>query len=174
MSLGSECFRAKGLRKAEKSKRSRWRSAGTLNLVSLMDIFTILVFFLLVNSADVETLSGKTSVVLPESVSTKKPQETLVLVVDNNNLVLQGRNIVSLDQLNEQDGVLIAPLKTELEFQYQKLAKGNGASEQTGSITIMGDKSIPYRLLKKIMMTCADANFGNISLAVQQKALGEV
>lgn len=176
MSLGGESFRAKGgLRKAERSRGKRWRGAGTLNLVSLMDIFTILVFFLLVNSSDVETISGKSSVKLPESISTKKPSETLVLVVDNEYLVLQGKSLISIEELSKQKDPLIPSLKQELAFQYQKLY-GNGGGKgdaETGSVTIMGDKTIPYRLLKKIMMTCAEANFGNISLAVQQKTIGD-
>jgi biopolymer transport protein ExbD len=38
-------------------------------------------------------------------------------------------------------------------------------------VTIMGDKEIPYIVLKRIMMTCASANFSNISLAVSRKAI---
>ena len=174
MSLGGESFRAKGgLRKAERSRGKRWRGTGTLNLVSLMDIFTILVFFLLVNSSDVETISGKASVKLPESISTKKPNETIVLIVDNTHLVLQGKSLISIEELSNQKELLISSLKQELAFQYQKLYGNVKGDAQTGSVTIMGDKAIPYRLLKKIMMTCAEANFGNISLAVQQKAVGD-
>ncbi len=36
-------------------------------------------------------------------------------------------------------------------------------------ITIMGDKSLPYDVLKKVMATCTDADYGRISLAVLQK-----
>ena len=174
MSLGGESFRAKGgLRKAERSRGGRWKGGATLNLVSLMDIFTILVFFLLVNSSDVETISGKASVKLPESISMKKPAETLVLVVDNTHLVLQGKSLISIDELSKQKELLIPSLQQELAFQYKKLYGNVASGPETGSVTIMGDKAIPYRLLKKIMMTCAEANFGNISLAVQQKALGD-
>lgn len=171
MSLGGESFSTRGLRQHEREKRSRWKGTASLNLVSLMDIFTILVFFLLVNSSDVETISGKQSVKLPESVSTKKPMETLMLVVDNENLVVQGHKIISIEELSAQKETLIKPLSQELAFQYKRLYGIAATKESTGAITIMGDKAIPYRLLKKIMMTCADANFGNISLAVQQKAL---
>ena len=33
----------------------------------------------------------------------------------------------------------------------------------------MADKSLPYDVLKKVMATCTDADYGTISLAVIQK-----
>ena len=172
MSLGNESFGARGMRKHVREKRARWRGAG-LNLVSLMDIFTILVFFLLVNSSDVETISGKSSVKLPESISIKKPEETLILLVDKNDLLVQGRKIASISDIDNQKDMLIEGLKAELNIQYRRLYGNLATKVDTGAITIMGDREIPYRLLKKIMMTCADANFGNISLAVQKKAVAD-
>jgi biopolymer transport protein TolR len=62
------------------------RNAG-LNLVSLMDIFTILVFFLLVNSTDAESLPSAKSIKLPESVAQQKPKETLIIMVTNTDIV---------------------------------------------------------------------------------------
>ncbi|MDH5547933.1 MAG: biopolymer transporter ExbD [Gammaproteobacteria bacterium] len=172
MSLGGESLGARGLRKRDRDKRNRWGSA-SLNLVSLMDIFTILVFFLLVNSSDVETISSKSSVKLPESISSKRPDETLVLLVNSSDLLVQGRKIASIADVEKLNQSLIVPLQTELQIQYKRLYGALGDKVETGAITIMGDREIPYRLLKKIMMTCADANFGNISLAVQKKAVSE-
>ena len=40
---------------------------------------------------------------------------------------------------------------------------------QTRAITIMGDKKITYRLLRKVMVTCARANFSEVSFAVLRK-----
>ena len=59
----STSFRGKRLER----KASEQRRGGTLNLVSLMDIFTILVFFLLVNSAAVEVLPTPQAMTLPNS-----------------------------------------------------------------------------------------------------------
>ena len=52
----------------------------TLNLVSLMDIFTILVFFLLVNSGDVQTLPNAKDMALPESVAEQRARERVCWV----------------------------------------------------------------------------------------------
>jgi len=141
-------------------------------MVSLMDIFTILVFFLLVNSSDVETLSSNDSIKLPESISESKPRETLVIAVNAEYILLQGKKVSDVNAVLNSKANVIEGLKQEL----LKLAKiGKLTSEQSafvGEVTIMGDKQIPYKLLKKIMMTCAESDFGNISLAVQQRAKG--
>ena len=36
-------------------------------------------------------------------------------------------------------------------------------------LTIMGDRDIPYRLLKKVMVTGARANYSDVSFAVRRK-----
>ena len=50
-----------------------------LNIVSLMDIFTLLVFFLLASN-DTEVLPSASIVKMPESVSEQKPRETVVVM----------------------------------------------------------------------------------------------
>lgn len=144
-----------------------------INLVSLMDIFTILVFFLLVNSSEVETLSSSENFKLPESISETKPKETILIKVNQFDIVVQGQKIADVAEVLLSESLIIPKLKKELEYH---AAKGRAANVNdrvfSGAITIMGDKKIPYRLLKKIMATCAESNFGNISLAVQQKVKG--
>jgi biopolymer transport protein TolR len=134
-----------------------------LSLVSLMDIFTILVFFLMVNASDVQVLQNSKSLELPESTAQQAAKETLILMVNNNDLILQGQKIVDVQAILSQSDDLIPELLTELEYQINR-ADGNDVER---AITIMGDKNIPYTLLKRIMQTCAQAGFTNISLAVQ-------
>ncbi|MDX1812513.1 MAG: biopolymer transporter ExbD [Gammaproteobacteria bacterium] len=156
-------------RRAERKER---KVVG-INLVSLMDIFTILVFFLLVNSSDVETLSNNDAVKLPESISEEKPRETILIVVNESDILVQGQKISNVAEILKNDSSIIESLKKELEHH---ASRGEQIAETgqafAGAVTIMGDKEIPYRLLKKIMVTCAESHFGNISLAVQQKAKG--
>jgi len=159
-------------RRNRRAERKQRKVAG-INLVSLMDIFTILVFFLLVNSADVETLSSDDSVKLPESVSEEKPRETILIVVNDKDILVQGRKIADVSSVLASNEQIINLLKEELEHHADRGEQV--ATEEkafVGAVTIMGDKKIPYRLLKKIMVTCAESNFGNISLAVQKKAKG--
>lgn len=141
-----------------------------LNLVSLMDIFTILVFFLLVNSSDVEVLQNNKDITLPESVADQKPEETLVVMVSQDDIVVGGRKVADVKPLLKSEEREITGLKKELEYLAQRKKQGM-TPEQIAKgldITIMGDSSIPYKLLQKIMSTCASAEYRNISLAVSQ------
>jgi len=150
-------------------QRHHGRKRGAaLNLVSLMDIFTILVFFLLVNSSDVQNIPSTKDVQLPQSTAEQKPKETLIIVVSESDLLVQGREVASVDEVLASGENVIAPLKKELEYQ---AGRSNLPTEQEArrEITILGDKHIPYRLLKKIMITCNSVNYNDISLAVSKK-----
>ncbi len=157
--------RAKRMQQHHARKNDR---NATLNMVSLMDIFTILVFFLLVNATSSEVLPTPKNVTLPTASSEKLPAKNLVIAVNNHNISLQGRLIVSINSAMNNKSKTIKPLFDSLT----KLALDNKDITGKKGITIMGDKNIPYALLKKIMLTCAGAKFTNLSFAVNQKASG--
>ena len=142
----------------------------SLSLVSLMDIFTILVFFLLVNSAEIQTLEPPKSLTLPESVAQDRPRETVIVLVTGETVFVQDQPVVSVADVDRADGVIIAPLKRALAAQDDRLLMRASATDPSArEITILGDRSVPYRVLKKVMATCTEADFGKLSLAVMQK-----
>ena len=156
-------------RRAKRMARHHKRGKGSaLNLVSLMDIFTILVFFLLVNSSDVDPLPNARNIELPESVAEQKPKETLFIIVSDTELLLQGRPIAAVADVLDNPDNIISSLKEELQYQACK-SSSSPEAEARREVTILGDKKIPYRLLKKIMVTCNSVNYNNISLAVTKK-----
>lgn len=147
----------------------RHKGQPKLNLVSLMDIFTILVFFLLVNSSDVEVLQSNKAIKLPESVAEQKPDNTLVVMVSSEDIIISGRSIVSVSQALADEGDEIAALKKELEYLASRKPFSSDSDAKKGrDVTIMGDSSIPYTLIKRIMTTCAQTDYRNISLAVSK------
>ena len=150
------------------------RNAG-LNLVSLMDIFTILVFFLLVSSTDAESLPSTKSIKLPESIAQQKPKETLIIMVTDTDIVVQGHRIATIASAINSHDEIIATLKEELDHQASRSETTNTVNKPLGKeITVMSDKNIPYKLIKKIMMTCVSSKYTNISLAVLQKTKDKV
>jgi biopolymer transport protein ExbD len=159
-------------RRMQRHHRRKKNSVG-FNIVSLMDIFTILVFFLLVNSSDVEVLQSNKSIKLPESTAEKKPKETLVLIVSNQDIIVKGRKVASVTDIINSENEVIEPLRKELFYQASKSRAQSLDGKFSGEITIMGDKQIPYKLLKKIMVTCARSSYSKISLAVSRKTGGE-
>jgi len=149
----------------------RHKGQPKLNLVSLMDIFTILVFFLLVNSSDVEVLQNNKAIKLPDSIAEKKPDNTLVVMVSSDDIVISGRAITTVKKALAGDDEEITALKKELEYLASRKPYANDIEAKKGrDVTIMGDSSIPYTLLKRIMTTCAQADYRNISLAVSKIA----
>ena len=148
----------------------RHKRGVSLNLVSLMDIFTILVFFLLVNSSDVEVLPNAKDVQLPESIAETKARETVVVLVTEEQLLVQGEVVASVAEVMASDSLIIPNLRRALENQSERVLRdADSASDETREVTIMGDREIPYRLLKRVMATCTDANYTQLSLAVMQK-----
>ena len=150
-------------------RRSRNKTMVDMNLVSLIDVFTILIFFLLSNSGGVEILPSPKAVQLPESVSEKAPRENLIVVVSGSEILVDGRRIANVADVLAMEGDLIAPLKAELDLQANRQVIRKENEAQSKQLTIMGDKDIPYRLLRKIMVTSARANFSDVSFAVRQR-----
>ena len=146
----------------------RGRRGAALNLVSLMDIFTILVFFLLVNSSDVQDLPSTRSVEMPESISQNKPRETVVVLVSREAILVDGVPVQTLDDAMSSKGNTLAPLHAALVERASRRVRESVVTDR--EVTIMGDKTVPYRLLRKVMATCTGADYGRVSLAVIQKA----
>jgi biopolymer transport protein ExbD len=150
---------------------ARNKGSTTLNLVSLMDIFTILVFFLLVNSSNVETLPNVKNLQLPESIAEKKAKETVVILIGEEDLIVQGRAIAKIADLLTYKSNDIPALRQALKSQNDRVLRREAQDDIAGrEVTIMADKETPYRLLKKVMATCTESDYGRISLAVLQKS----
>ncbi|RLJ22400.1 biopolymer transporter ExbD [bacterium endosymbiont of Escarpia laminata] len=158
--------RAKRMQRHHKRNRGR----GGINLVSLMDIFTILVFFLLVNSSEVQVLPNAKALKLPESSAQQRAKETMVLMLNTQEIRLQGEVVVQLDRLADSTTEMIEPLRQALDERVKIALPAAGKdADSTGEITIMADRQVPYSLLKRVMLTCAESEFGNISLAVVRR-----
>jgi biopolymer transport protein TolR len=164
------------MHKSKRAKRmeqhhKRHKASGTLNLVSLMDIFTILVFFLLVNSSDVEVLPNAKDIQLPESIAEQKAKETVVILIGEESILVQGAPVVTVGDVMRRRGNDIPELRQALLSQNDRVLRKEAQDDIAGrEVTIMGDRDIPYRLLKKVMATCTASDYGQISLAVLQKS----
>lgn len=164
-------------RKVRRMTRHHNMAKGSgLNLVSLMDIFTILVFFLLVNSSSTQQLPNVKDLKLPVSVSDKAPQETIIIAITKDAILVQGRKVVALNAINlEGDGV-IEELKKELVFlsgagsSAVQMPSDDGNVPEGLKVTIIGDENISYDYLRKILTTCQHANYTSIAFAATQIA----
>ncbi len=158
-------------RRMEQHHQRAKRSPG-FNLVALMDIFTILVFFLLVNSSDVQEIASSRMVELPDSVVDARPRETVMITVSADSILLNDRVVASVPA-GEGGDLVIEPLRQALEHYAERSGLRRAESDDLGEITIMGDRRIPFTLLRQVMATCTEAGFSQVSLAVMQTASGE-
>ncbi|MFO8140834.1 MAG: biopolymer transporter ExbD [Marinobacter sp.] len=141
----------------------RMHKAGGLNLVSLMDIFTILVFFLMVNSSDVKVMQNTANVPLPTSTAEQEAVEHLTVQVSGQSILVQGREVARLDVIEATD-THIAGLSEELAHRRSRWSE---IPDQGLEVTIMAGKDTEYRLLRKIMQSCVDEQFRQVRLAVE-------
>ena len=141
-----------------------------MNLVSLMDIFTILVFFLLVQSSAVEVLPNTKALTLPESLADEYPRETTLVMITGEDILVQGKRVMSTRAAKLVQGDDLPPLLEALEQQTERVIRVGEAEEVgRGEITIMADRELPFELLKKVMVNCTKANYALLSFAVLQK-----
>ena len=142
-----------------------------MNLTSLMDVFTILVFFLLVNSASTEVLETPKQITLPASVVEQKPRETIVIFVGLNEITVQGEHVVLVADVLASEGQNVDAISERLaEVNDNIIGINTKTAAGSREVTILADRSVPFRVVKKVMSTCTGQGFERISLAVLQKA----
>ena len=147
----------------------RHRADAQLNLIPLIDILSVMVSFLLVYSTEVEVIQNSKGIEIPQSIAQAQPHHSVVVMITKTDLFVQGERIASVSEVTASPTPVIAALRDALK---RPLLVGTEMTERdiaAREITIMADKSLPYEVLKKVMTTCTDADYGRISLAVMQK-----
>jgi biopolymer transport protein ExbD len=142
-----------------------------MNLTSLMDVFTILVFFLLVNSGSVEVVEAPKDVKLPESMVESKPRETVVISISAEEVLVQGKLVAFVDDILNDKEAATDPINARLaELKESVIGINTKAVAGSQEVTILADRSVPFTVVKTIMSTCTAEGYENVSLAVIQKA----
>jgi biopolymer transport protein ExbD len=150
--------------------RNRTTAVG-MNLTSLMDVFTSLVFFLLVNSASTEVLETPKQITLPDSVVEEKPRETVVIFISPTEVTVQGELVIQVEDIQSTSAQNIASIGNRLAMLSENIIGFNTKIvAESQEVTILADKSIPFSVVKKVMSTCTSQGYGRISLAVLQRA----
>ncbi len=160
----------KTTRRMKRMARNRGAIA-TLSLTSLMDVFTILVFYLLVNSSTPEVLATPKQLKLPDSTIETKPRETVVVFISPTEVTVQGEIVARVSDIESSQGQNVAAIAASLsKVNESVIGTSTRAVAQSREVTILADKSVPFSVVKKVMSTCTSEGFEKISLAVVQKA----
>jgi biopolymer transport protein TolR len=159
--------------KRHRKRVNKVEGGSHMTLVPFIDMLTILVVFLLVHTSDVDILPNTKNISIPESISDKKPRPTVVVMITKEDLLVDGRSIAKVVEVIRAEDPVIQPLKQALQGQADKVladaAKDDIAERE---VTILGDRTTPYSVLRKVMATCTEAEYGKVSLAVIQREGG--
>lgn len=161
----------KNTRRIKRMTRAQRNKAGGLNLTSLMDVFTILVLYLLVNQSAVEIVEPPKDVKLPDSVVESKPRQTVVLMVSEDVVSIQGEPIATIEEIKANKTGVIAPVRDALKKVKENIiGDTTEAVAKSKEVTIMAHRTVPFEVLRTLMSSCTSAGYTKISLAVNQKA----
>ncbi len=156
-------------RRMKRMRRNK-KKISALNLTSLMDVFTILVFFLLFHSGSGDIVASPKEITLPASVVESKPRETVVIMVSPEIVLIQGEVVITTPKLLVNNQQTINEIKEKLkQLERNIIGISTKTVAKSKEITLLVDKSIPFKVVKKIMSTCTSSGYSKISLAVIQK-----
>lgn len=156
-------------RRMKRMSRGQQTLIPKMNLTSLMDVFTILVFFLLVNSASTEVLETPKQITLPASTVEDKPRETVVIFVSPQEITVQGEVAIATDALfNRAEPTIPAIAERLVTLRKSVIGTSTQAVAQSQEVTVLADRTVPFEIVKRVMSTCTAQGYTKISLAVMQ------
>ncbi|KZY35719.1 RNA polymerase subunit sigma-70 [Alcanivorax sp. HI0083] len=161
------------MKKSSRARRmarhhGKHKAVATLNLTSLMDIFTILLIFLLVNNNNAAKLPDNQDIQLPESIAQELPTEVLTIQVSPMDIIVAGQKIADTETVRNQEERTVAALVEELNF---RASQGLAISpDEDREIMILADRSVPYSVIKKLMRSCMETPYTQVAFAVLKVA----
>jgi len=143
----------------------------TVILTSLMDIFIVIVIYLLMNQAlGVDVVAPPKSIKLPDSLVDTTPRQTVTMTVSSQDVVVQGERIATIAEvLASRDDYIEAIGLRMREIRESYIGINEESAANSIEVTIMADKSVPFKVLRKLMSTSGGAGYSKISLAVNNK-----
>ena len=155
-----------------KQHRKRAHHGSHMALVPFIDMLTMLVVFLLLHSSDAEILPNTKNIQIPESIADLKPHETVTIMVTKDELLVNGRIVGKVAEVAamQADKMIIPDLQVALKEQNDRIQRETAKEDLAErEITIMGDKTTPFSVLKRVMATATASDYGKVSLAVIQR-----
>ncbi len=154
-------------------RRRKRNAAFTLRLTSMIDMFTILLVFLLKNfSAESQMPVMTNDLRLPTSTAQKTPETASVVGLTREWVLLDGKKMARVSDVLNSKSLLIKNLYMELKAKRliaERLSTLDEKMKFKGEITIQGDKDLPFQLLKKVMYTCGQVGYNDMQLAVNRE-----
>jgi biopolymer transport protein ExbD len=160
----------KNTRRMQRMARMNRHQVTSLSLTSLMDIFTILLLYLLVNQSAGTVLEPPKNIKLPNSIVEKKPRETLVVMVSDDDVIVQGERVATMAEVMASPGDVIPSIRDRMtQIRQSAVGLATQSEGQDTEVTVMANQKVHFRAMKRVMTSCTAAGYTKISLAVNQK-----
>lgn len=151
--------------------RNHQGEGSKVNLTAIMDIYTTLVFFLLITQQGTEILESPEHVTLPASIAEEKPRVTVIVSISPTDVTIQGVSVATPAAILSSPTPRIEPIAARLvELRGNAIGPVTQAILDRQEITILADRSVPFSVIKRVMSTCTGEGYAHISLAVLQKS----
>ncbi len=142
-----------------------------LNLTPMVDMFTLLVVFLIQQfAASGEILYMSKDIKLPEAAHSEQIEPVPTVQISSEVIALQGERVAEIDDIGRDEYWNIPALEEKLRDQkkrYEFVHQGDGGQFK-GDVNIQADRKVPFKVIKRVMYSCAQAGYGNINFAVNQ------
>ncbi|AKU93053.1 ExbD/TolR family protein [Vulgatibacter incomptus] len=141
-----------------------------LNLTSMIDIFVLMVVFLIQQfSADGDLLFLTDKIRMPEAAHYEQLDRAPVIQVSQEDISVEGALIAQVSDVEREELWNIQPLEEKLRDQkkaFEVLRQAGASGEFKGDINIQADKGVPFKIIKKVMYSANQAGYFNINFAV--------
>ena len=176
-----------GKRPAKRLQRSRvWggkmsggrRSTNAeLNVVPMVDMMTMLVIFLLQQfSATGEVLFMQKDIKLPDAQHGQLIEVAPVVAISSAQVVVTGQKVADVADLDKDGGYLNIPALEERlrdekkRWDYIHQNDPDREKNWKGDVNIQADVKVPFRLVKRVMFSAAQAGYFNVNFATLDEA----
>src|SRR5919202_1280902 len=158
---------------SKKFVRGKKSGYASLMLTSLVDMFTIIVIFLLMNfSANGEVLYMSKDIKLPDAYHGAQLDRAPVVSVSGDAVTFDGRQVAQTADLMKGEALNVPELEDALRDEkrrYDQVHRNDPEHPFRGLVNVQADRKIPFKVVKRIMFACNQSGFGNINFAALAK-----
>jgi biopolymer transport protein ExbD len=157
-------------------EKGRRKLDSDLMITSLIDVFVILVLYLIQNfSATGEILFMSADIHLPAARHGVQIQRAPVIAVSADAITFEGARVVSMVDVERSDILNIPALEDALRESkrvFEMVRSQDPESQHKGDVNIQADKRVQFKILKRVMFSCNQAGYSNINFAAMEIGSG--
>ncbi|HMV67875.1 MAG TPA: biopolymer transporter ExbD [Myxococcota bacterium] len=153
--------------------------AAGLNLTAMVDMFTVIVIFLLQSfSANGEIMFIQKEVTMPTAEHVEELTERgVVITLYDDNILLEGKEVAKGADLDPSEQTIPSMVErlNGIREREEKIAAATGKKRDPnepfdGSIIVQADENVDFMLVRKVIASMNDAGWAKVKFAVKGEA----